>query len=50
MKDDQFDKLFSYLQKIDRRLEYAEENMALELDVIQLELMNLSGSSIINTQ
>ena len=28
MKDDQFDKIFNYLQKMDKRLQYVEENMA----------------------
>lgn len=28
MNDDQFDKLFTYLQKLDKRLQYVEENMA----------------------
>ncbi len=28
MKDDQFDKIFSYLQRLDKRLRHVEENMA----------------------
>lgn len=28
MKDDQFNKLFNYLQKLDKRLQHVEENMA----------------------
>ena len=28
MNDDQFDKIFAYLQKMDHRLQYVEDNMA----------------------
>lgn len=36
MQDDQFDKLFSYLQKLDKRLEYVEENMATKQNIEHL--------------
>lgn len=36
MKDDQFDKLFNYLQKLDKRLQVVEENMATKADIDHL--------------
>ena len=33
MNDDQFDKLFSYMQKIDSRLESVEEKIATKVDI-----------------
>lgn len=36
MKDDQFDKIFNYLQKMDKRLQYVEENMATKSSIDRL--------------
>ncbi len=36
MKGDQFDKIFNYLQKMDKRLQYVEENMATKSSIDRL--------------
>lgn len=36
MNDDQFDKLFNYLQQMDRRLQNVEENMATKSSIDHL--------------